>query len=172
MSYTPTAVTDLGQFGVASNPRRRLSGIALFGRWLRQKLARRGIASASEAGFTLVEVIVALAILSASLGVLLGMISSGLLRTSSAERMVEAGSLAQSLLAEIGADYPVMTGERVGEFANGYRWHLKMQPTADGNQSGPASLYQVSADVEWDEGTERRLFRLNTLRIGPKASQR
>lgn len=174
MTSGPRAVTDLGRLGMVSNTNsQRLPGrIARCGRWARRKRARSGIASAREAGFTLVEVIAALAILSASLSVLLGMISAGLLRTSSAEKMVEAGSLTQSLLAEVGADYPVMAGERVGEFANGYHWHLKMQPVGGGREDGPVGLYQVSADVEWGEGTEKRFFRLNTLRVGPRVSQK
>jgi general secretion pathway protein I len=128
--------------------------------------------SGREAGFTLVEVIVALAILAASLSVLLAMISSGLLRTSSAERLIEAGSLTQSLLAELGTDYPISAGERAGEFAAEYHWHLKMQPVADGSPEGLIGLYEVSANVEWEEGSKKHSFRLNTLRVGPKASQR
>jgi len=127
----------------------------------------------SEAGFTLVEVIVALAILSAGLSVLLGMISGGFLRTSSAERMMEAGSLTQSLMAEIGTEFPVKADERAGEFAAGYRWHLKMQPYGSGNgtEEGPVGLYEISTEVQWEEGTETRFLQLKTLRLGPKASR-
>jgi general secretion pathway protein I len=127
-----------------------------------------------EAGFTLVEVIVALAILSAGLNVMLGMISGGLLRTASAERMIEAGSLTQSLMAEIGTEYPVRVDERAGEFVNGYRWHLKMQQYGGENNSGqgPVALYEISTEVQWEEGTHTRSVQLKTLRLGPKASQR
>src|SRR5689334_24993557 len=68
---------------------------------LRRRIVRERSASnrTGEAGFTLVEVIVALAMLSVGLTVLLGMISSGLGRTGTAERTAAAASLAQSLLA-------------------------------------------------------------------------
>src|SRR5690242_7186668 len=77
-----------------------------------------------EAGFTLVEVIVALAILSLGLGVLLGVISGSLRQTADAARMAEAGALAQSLVAELGTDLQIKPGDSFGQFPNGYRWHL------------------------------------------------
>jgi len=126
-----------------------------------------------EAGFTLVEVIVALAVLSLGLSVLLGMISTGLGRTASAERMAAAGSLAQSLLSEVGTDLPIKTEERNGLFPNGYRWHLKMRlyDNTKEREERPIGLYQISAGIEWDEGTERRSFALSTLRLGPRTQR-
>src|SRR5437773_11599039 len=76
-----------------------------------------------EAGFTLVEVIVALAILSLGLSVLLGVISGSLRQTADAARMAEASALAQSLLAEVGTDLQIKPEQRSGQFRNGYRWH-------------------------------------------------
>jgi general secretion pathway protein I len=121
-----------------------------------------------EAGFTLVEVIVALAMLSLGLSVLLAMISSGLGRTASAGRMAEAGSLAQSLLAEVGTELPIKTEERNGLFSDGYRWHLTMRlyDNTKEREERPIGLYQISAEIAWDEGTERRSFTLSTLRFG------
>jgi general secretion pathway protein I len=147
--------------------------IALVGVRSPRKRASPTTETAGEAGFTLVEVIVALAILSAGLSVLLGMISGGVLRTASAERMMEAASLTQSLLAEVGTEYPVRVEERAGEFANGYRWHLKMQQFGDNsNEEGPLGLYEILTEVRWEEGTQTRSIQLKTLRLGPKASQR
>ena len=129
-------------------------------------------ATANDAGFTLIEVIVALAILAAGLSVMLSMISDGLLRTSTAEKMVAAGSLTQSLMAEVGTVYPIRADEQAGEFPDGYRWQLKIQPYARGNDGTPVQLYEVSANVQWDEGGQTRSFLLKTLRTGPRVSQR
>lgn len=127
----------------------------------------------SEAGFTLVEVIVALAMLSIGLTLVFGLISSGLGRTASAERMAEAGSLAQSLLAEVGTKLAIRPEERDGLYPNGYRWHVKMLPYGDGTERDEASvgLYTISTEVEWGEGTEKRSYALTTLRLGPKAAR-
>jgi general secretion pathway protein I len=124
-----------------------------------------------EAGFTLVEVIVALAILSVGLSTLLGVISNSLRQTANAERMAAAGSLAQSLLAEVGTERPVKPEERDGQFPNGFRWHLKMQPYGDvkEREDWPIGVYAVSAEVEWEDGAQRRSYALTTLRFGPKA---
>lgn len=126
-----------------------------------------------EAGFTLVEVIVALAMLSLGLTVLLGMISSGLGRTGIAERTAGAASLAQSLLAQAGTAFAVGASERDGEFQHGYRWHLSMRPYASPHEA-PAraiALYHVTAQVGWGEGAEQRSFALSTLRFGPGAAR-
>lgn len=133
----------------------------------RKWLPRKG----SEAGFTLVEVIVALAMLSIGLSLVLNLISGGLNRTGSAGRMAEAGSLAQSLLAQVGTDWPVKPDERDGRYSSGYRWHLKMLPYGDAatREETPVGLYRVSAEVEWDEGAGSRSYALTTLRLGPKA---
>nr|WP_315731399.1 MULTISPECIES: prepilin-type N-terminal cleavage/methylation domain-containing protein [unclassified Bradyrhizobium] len=126
-----------------------------------------------EAGFSLVEVIVALAMLSVGLTVLLGMISNGLGRTGTAERTAEAVSLAQSLLAEVGAELAIKADLRAGEFPHGFRWHLTMRPYHPSREGGERGieLYQVSAQVDWDEGADQRSFELSTLRLGPRASR-
>jgi len=136
-------------------------------------LRRSIIRSEREAGFTLVEVIVALAILSAGLSLLLGLISNGLRQTASAQKMAGAGSLAQSLMAEVGADLAVRAEVRGGQNTDGYRWRLKMQPYdhAREDQDGQVGLFSVSAEIEWEEGAERRAYALTTLRLGPKASR-
>jgi len=135
-------------------------------RWTRGKRGRRK----GEAGFTLVEVIVAFAILSLGLSVLLGSISGSLRQTANAARMAEAGALAQSLLAEVGTDLAIKPEESSGEFPNGYRWHLKMQPYGRVNEreEWPVGAYQISTEVEWEDGGSRRSYALTTLRLGPK----
>ena len=118
----------------------------------------------------MIEVIVALAMLSLGLSVLLGLISSSLRQSANAERMAEAGSLAQSLMAEVGTDMPIKLEERDGQFPNGYRWHLEMHPYGDAREreEWPVGVYAISTEVAWEEGTQRRSYALTTLRLGPK----
>ena len=127
----------------------------------------------SQSGFTLVEVIVALAMLSLGLSFILEMISGSIRQTARAERMGAAGSLAQSLMAEVGTALPIKSGTHNGEYPRGYRWHLSMLPYGESNvgQEGPIGLYKISAEVEWDDGPERRSYVLTTLRVGPKAAK-
>ena len=60
-----------------------------------------------EAGFTLVEVIVALAMLSLGLGLVLELVSNGLGRISSAEKVVEDGCITRIFLSEAGTEFPI-----------------------------------------------------------------
>jgi general secretion pathway protein I len=151
----------------------RACNIVPIGRLLQRKLRRLTTVARDDAGFTLVEVIVALAVLSVGLSIILGQISGGLLRTANAERMAEAGSLAQSLMAEVGTDLPIRAEERHGRFPNGYRWHLKMHPYGDAKEreEWPIGLYVISTEVEWNESMQQHSFGLTTLRVGPRVAQ-
>jgi len=128
----------------------------------------------TEAGFALIEVIAALAILALSLGVLLSAISDGILRTGQAEKMAEAGSLAQSLLAKVGAELPVRQGETAGDFANGFRWRLRMEPYGDtvDQQQWPLGALTVSAEISWGDHAQEHTVALTTLRLAAKEAPR
>ena len=127
-----------------------------------------------EAGFTLLEVVAALAILALSLGVLLGLLSDGLRRTGQAEAMAEAGSLAQSLLARVGTELPIQPGVTAGELPNGVRWRLQMEPYGDAGdrRAWPVDAYVVSAEIAWGDGAQERSVTLTTLRLAPKEPAR
>jgi general secretion pathway protein I len=127
-----------------------------------------------DEGFTLVEVIVAIALLSIGLSVCLGMITSGVRQIAQAEKMAEAGSLVQSLLAEVGATVPIQQGESAGQFPGGFNWQLKMSRYGDAREreAWPVGAYVISAEVAWDDGAQKRVFALTTLRLGPKAVAR
>lgn len=123
-----------------------------------------------EAGFTLVEVVVALAILALSLSVLLKMISNGVWQTDRAEKLARAGSLAQSLLAKVGTEVPIREGQTEGELADGFRWRLRTEPYGNpiDRQNWPANAYTVSVEVLWGYGAHERSVALTTLRLGSK----
>lgn len=136
--------------------------------------AARNVAVGDEAGFTLVEVIVALAMLSAGLALVLLMISNGLGRTASAQQMAEAGSLAQSLMARVGTELAIQPGEHEGKFADGYRWRLALAPYGEVRQGddSPIALYAVSTEISWRDHDMLRSYRLTSLRLGPKGARR
>ncbi|CCD93743.1 putative General secretion pathway protein I precursor [Bradyrhizobium sp. ORS 375] len=127
-------------------------------------------ADADEAGFTLVEVIVALGMLSLGLTIVMSLLSTGLARTGMAERLAGAVSLAQSVLAQ--AVSPLRIETREGTEPSGYRWQLAIQPYRAGpaEQARPIELYQVSVVVGWREGQDTRSYVLSTLRLGPRVT--
>jgi general secretion pathway protein I len=128
-----------------------------------------------EAGFTLVEVVVALAILALSLAVLLGVISNGIRQSDRADKLAQAGSLAQSLLARVGStDLPIQLGQTAGSFPDGFRWRVHMQPYTDAADPDNSSIvaYAVSVEVLWGDSAEEQSVALNTLRLAPGAPGR
>jgi general secretion pathway protein I len=127
-----------------------------------------------QGGFTLVEVIAAIAILSIALGSLMTMIGNALRQTGQADRMAEAGTLAQSLLARFGPELPLGERQDAGRFDSGYHWRLSSQRFGDSNdrQQWPLNAYKVSVEVGWQDGFRERSYTLTTLRLGPKEAAR
>jgi general secretion pathway protein I len=127
-----------------------------------------------RAGFTLVEVIVAMAILSVGLGCLMTMIGNTLRQTGQADRLAEAGALAQSLLARLGPELALGERQDAGQFDNGFHWRLNSERFGDAGdqQQWPMSAYKVSVNIGWQDGFRERSFVLTTLRLGPKEPAR
>jgi len=127
-----------------------------------------------ESGFTLVEVIVALAIAALALSSFFDVASEGLHRTGQAEAMAEAGSLAQSLLARVGSELPIAPGTTTGESSNGYRWRLQVAPygEAGDQRAWPVAAYAVSAEITWGAEEQQHSLLLSTLRLAPKEEAR
>jgi general secretion pathway protein I len=136
-------------------------------------LRRRCAASRNDiAGFTLVEIIVALAILALSLNVILPAISDALWRTAEAEAQAEAASLARSLLAQAGSAVSLNNGAAAGEFENGFRWRLQVTPYGSADQAAPVRAYRVAAEVVWGEPSREQSLTLSTLRLGANGAGR
>jgi general secretion pathway protein I len=133
-----------------------------------------GRRSRGQAGFTLVEIIVALAILALCLSVLLSTISDALWRTSAGEAQAEAASMARSLLAQAGGTVPLRDGEAAGQLDNGFRWRLRMEGYGDGvdRQVLPVRAYRVTAEVFWNDARREQSIALTTLRLGPNETTR
>ena len=113
---------------------------------------RRGQSSSGTRGFTLLEVIIAVAILGASLAILLGAVNKNLILASRSKNLSIASSLAQQKLGEIElAGYPEV-GEEQGVFEEspGFNWHLNVLPYNIA-QLG-TEIRVVLLTVTWDEG--------------------
>jgi general secretion pathway protein I len=127
-----------------------------------------------EGGFTLVEVIVALAILALSATVLFNVISNALQQEAQAQSIAEASSLAQSLLARVGTELPLAAGESTGAAESRFQWRLHTEEYGEptDRQRWPVAAYQVSAEVRWRDGAQDRSVALTTLRLGPRIQTR
>ncbi len=122
----------------------------------------------SERGFTLMEVLVAFAILTVALGGLLLAFSTGLRTTERATTLSTATLQAQSLLEQVGESIPVREGRVTGVLEDGSRWEVAIARYDTGESTAAAVVrtlfaYRVDVSVEWDTG---RAVTLTTLRLG------
>lgn len=126
----------------------------------------------SQRGYTLIEVIVAFAVLGIALMLLLGTLSNGTRQVRWAADSGRAALHAQSLLDGIGIDIPVVPGSTAGEFEDGrYRWTLEIAPYVDPamppallDPSGQ-QLFEIALAVDWGERGPRERLQVHTLRL-------
>jgi general secretion pathway protein I len=113
------------------------------GRWLRILGRALGRLFTEEAGFTLVETLVAFTVLTLVLIVLLAGLSQVTRGGRDAEAMREALRLAQSKLDGLGVTEPLTPGESTGRFGNGFEWHLRIREVRKGT-----NVYLMGASAE------------------------
>lgn len=127
----------------------------------------------SQRGYSLLEVIVAFAVLGVALSLLLGALSGGTRQVRWAADSGRAVLHAQSLLDEVGVGEVLVPGRRDGEFGGGrYRWVLDVAPYVDRDRppvplADPYApqLLQLRLVVTWGEGGPRERLQLDTLRL-------
>ena len=131
----------------------------------------RPVSSAAVRGYTLIEVIVAFALLALALTVLLGSLSNGARQVHWADGAGRATLYAQSLLDQAGVGEPLKAGSRDGTFEDGrYRWTMSVRPQIDpatqrtAATADVAQLFESALDITWGDAAAQRLH-LQTLRL-------
>lgn len=127
-----------------------------------------------QRGFTLLEVIVAFALLALALALLLGSLSSASRQVRASADGSRATLHAQSLLAQLGAGEVLQPGRQEGGFEGGrYRWQLEVAPFADPLAAraqvdpGAPQLFDVQLVVRWGDEPGQAM-RWRTLRLAPR----
>src|SRR5215471_9205923 len=107
--------------------------------------------SSLAGGFTLLEVVVALAIAALALVGLFQAGSGGLFAVDTAARAEEAVQRAQSHLAAVGRDSALVQGDFTDDDGGGYRWRLRVLPmatrqvpVAGGNPAARVTLFDFA----------------------------
>lgn len=126
-----------------------------------------------EAGFTLVEVMVAFIIAAISLGVLYKGALGGLLSARVATQYEEAVGRARSRMASIGHGSAIVAGEQSGDDGGGFRWRTRIVVAESAKPPGSvvqgamfATLYGISVSIAWGEEGSGRKIQLDTQRAG------
>jgi len=132
--------------------------------------AEIGPVESGEAGFTLLEVIVAIAIFAMSMALIFQVISASVGRVGDSEQVSSARVLAQSLIARVGRDIPTRLGQVSGEQDGSLRWSLRQAPFRDGASSEDQRLIalEVTSKVSWGRAPFARSLEISTLRLVEK----
>jgi general secretion pathway protein I len=113
-------------------------------------------------GFTLLEILIALAIAALGLGALMAATGTGLGNADLAARTIEATRRAQSHLASVGIATPLRPGIQAGDDGENYRWRLRIsEPVLRPRAS--TGLYTIEITIAWGN----RDLSLTTQRLGP-----
>ncbi len=123
----------------------------------------------AQQGFSLLEVLIAFAILALSVGILLKVFSGGANTALLAEEYTAAVQIAESLMAAEGVETPLKTGEITGFEDTKYTWWVRVRPYQFSPSTVPVTaldarqLMKVDVVVSW--GEEGRELRLSTLKM-------
>jgi general secretion pathway protein I len=123
-----------------------------------------------HSGFTLIEAVVALAILALTLGVVYESFGWSLRRTAGVEKREIAWLTAQSVLATIRGRPVLQIGSERGESSDGLEWaaHIAHYDAAIDQQSA-VQLFEVTIDVSWGANEAQRIT-LRSIETGRVAT--
>jgi general secretion pathway protein I len=122
----------------------------------------------SQGGFSLLEVVVAFAILALSLGLLIQIYSRALTTTALSDTYSRAATLAEARLNDVGVDIPLEEGAYSGDPEDHLDWQVFIEQYVfpDADWELPMQPYLVTAVVSWDTAEGVREVKLSTLRLG------
>jgi general secretion pathway protein I len=115
------------------------------------------------AGFSLLEMVVAISILALALASLYQAASGATRNVRTDEKYAYAVELAQSVLAN-NAMVPLSGVSTQGETAGGFRWRVNTRPVNLQRTSLPlGSLHEIEVGVSWVDGGKKREIVLNSV---------
>jgi len=127
--------------------------------------------SADNAGFTLLEFLVAFTIAVMLLFTFYRLMGGDLKDSAAADAVTRATLLAQSKMEAIGVTEPLAPGIARGRIDDDFSWRVEVAPWAsDGGQASRPSRptpkgYEVRVTVSWHDGENQRSVSLDSLRL-------
>ncbi|NKB49816.1 MAG: prepilin-type N-terminal cleavage/methylation domain-containing protein [Alphaproteobacteria bacterium] len=126
----------------------------------------------NKRGFTLIEIVVALLVLSIASTVIFEGFSVGFRNARTADDFAQAVLIAQSKLAPTGVAEPLSAGTTSGEELDKYSWTVTVNAiditelaADDGTTPSQLRPFSVAVDVIWSDGGTKRTVSLSTLRL-------
>jgi len=125
--------------------------------------------SLRSAGFTLLEVLIALIIAAIALAELMRAATSGINMTRTATRYEQALVRARSHLDVALHEAILAPRENQGDDGGGFDWRVRIAPFARTTPNPPdaqVTLYAVSVWIAWHDGDAEREVELDTRQVG------
>ena len=123
----------------------------------------------SEKGFTLIEALVALAIIAAVLSSIGAVIGTTVKGTRSIDQRLALSGAAETVLAGLPARNALKPGRQSGELA-GHRWRLDVAPMNVGEIPPDARFIPLTVSLRL-QAPGGQLMQLTTVRLTPRASE-
>ena len=121
---------------------------------------------------TLMEVLVAFIVLSLTMAVILHIFSGGMRNARLTDSYSRAVFLAQSRLAAVGVESPLLPGEENGQVGTTLQWRVSVARVEDSGEADrllmPVRQYLVRAQVTWQEDGRDKQIELSSVRLGPR----
>jgi general secretion pathway protein I len=126
--------------------------------------------SCSERGFTLIEALVALAIIAAVLSSISAVIGVSVKGTRSIDQRLALTGAAETVLAALPARNALKPGRQAGELA-GHRWRLDVAPLNAATAEDPAGRFVPLAVNMRMQAPGGPAIQVTTVRLVPKAAE-
>ena len=125
----------------------------------------------STRGFTLIEILVAISILSISLVVIFQLFSGGLKSSRLSDQYTKGIFHAKEKMEEILLSTDFAEEEAGGEFGDLFRWKsatVRIEQAEDEEAKLPFNTFNISVDVMWNEGDKEKHFAISTMKVVEK----
>jgi general secretion pathway protein I len=122
-------------------------------------------------GFTLIETVIALAILGIGLTVIIELFSGGLRLARTSEEYTKAMNFARTKLEEIISQQNIEEGTDEGEFDDTFRWQVNTKKMdllpveKDSDFKPPVELFQVKVDILWKSGSKDKSATIQSYKV-------
>jgi general secretion pathway protein I len=126
-----------------------------------------------NAGFTLLEVLLAFVVFALSFAVVLEILSGSMRSTARAKEYTEVALIAQSIMDQVGLDIPLEAGFRLSGETGAYQWDLQIEPfEGDGTSVKSVELaeltgidlLEVELSISWGTYPRERSNQFSTVK--------
>jgi len=125
-------------------------------------------------GFTLIEILVAISVLSIAMVVIMQLFSGGLKSSRLSDAYTRGVFHAREKMEEILLEREFEEGVFEGEFDDSYGWRFEIvreeQPEEEAKKL-PFDAYHVRVEIFWNEGEKEKNFGITTMKLVEKKKE-